>query len=771
MPDALSLMSDLRAKKPDHLLGRINGSLIHWREMCLPITDLDRQMDNIYSSPFMPDLLDWQIALELQKCDFQRAHRLLGQSKRESCLELMDEIYRRHEYVRSCLFDYFQSKGSIPKKWARYVVPSEEECPLWDRAMANPQSGIVACRTDEGCIVVADLSRDIVLCEIESHARFPKLALSENGRLLACVFWGPRENESHGERVYSVSIYSTNDGSIVGTFAGKTGDSSIRAITIDDCCKRLSIWLDHCGYGYYELVLDIDHGELKPYRCDFRKESEIRNFSRIFINGEGTLLLAVSGSRCSLWRFPSADKHDGFNVLDIDLADFGLVNSRGQLRLSGFEPDKGFEFEVNDWNAHDLMRLLCTLPTARSAEYLICRPPDSKSYFTKHNAKIQLLRSADEAEKNGCWAQALDSINRYCDLAGAYEEPIMHRRHKVANAHGNVHIERGWHHDSRNQYWSSIILGLRPGANDIINIHWLRELEAFALSKILADGKRTRWVSEFADDELSIGIHQTKSSQILVFTTDRMSFLGRLPSQGRLGLYKPDSSAEAPGFIWSKTFLKEHIAGDVLNIIACTGDTLLAEFDPGVIAALDIQTGHRVGSFNFCGDIDLLKTVRCASGEEQVFACSPSRGVLLDGRAKLCKELRWKAPVSRHLQSIVAVADDLSSLVCRYRSGRLAHLRLCDQHLTEVWNWYDDNNAGVLYFEPQHIVISPCGRAVAYVQREHLCVFDVTSQQTVFRWKPPWAKTNGLSFDGSGRWLMLAHSENQLEIFQFIWNA
>lgn len=771
MPDALSLMSDLRAKKPDHLFGRFNDSLIHWREICLPITDLDRQMDNIYSSPFMPDLLDWQIALELEKCDFQRARRLLGQSKRKSCQALMDEVYRRHEYVRSCLFDFFQSKVSIPKKWARYVVPSEEEGPLWDRAMANPHSGIVAYRTVEGRIVVADLIRNIGLCEIAFTAGSPAIALSENGRLLACAFIGSINDKDHGERGYTVSVYSTNDGSLVGTYAGKTEDSSIRAITIDNCCKHLSIWLDHRGYRYYELVLYIDHGELKPYRCDFRIESEIRNFRRIFINGDGTLLLAVSGPRCSLWRFLSADKHDGFNVLDINLADFGLVDPHGQLRLPGFEPDKGFEFEVNDWNAHDLMRLLCTLPTARSAEYLICQPQDSESYFSKQNAKMQLLRSADEAEKKGNWTQALDSLTRYCDTAGAYEESIMYRRHKAAKEHGNVRVERGWHHDSRDQYWNPNVIGLSPGGNDIINIHWLRELEAIALSNISTGGKRTQWVSEFADNELSIGIYQTKSDQILIYTTDRMSFLGRIPSRGRLGLYKPDSSTEAPVFIWCNTFLKEHLAEEALSKIACTGETVLAEFEPGVIAALDIQTGHRVGSIDFCGDIDLLKTVRGASGEKRVFACSPSRGVLLDGRAKLCKEISWNAPVSRHLQSIVSIADDLSSIVCQYRLGRLAHVRMSDQQVTEVWNWYDDSNASDNYWEPQHIVISPCGRAVAYVQREHLFVFDVTRQQTVFRWKPPWAKTNGLSFDGSGRWLMLAHSENQIEIFQLLWNA
>ncbi len=770
MPDALSLMSDLRTKNPDHLFGRINDSLIHWRELSLPITALDRQMDNIYSSPFIPDILNWQIALELEKCDFKRARRIMGESKRESCEKLMDEVYRRHEYVRSCLFDCFQSKVSIPEKWARYVISSEEERPLWDRAMANPNSGIVAYCTDEGRIVVADLFRNIGLCEIAFTSGSPAIALSENGRLLGCAFIGASNDNDHGERHYTVSVFSTNDGSLVGTYAGNTEDSSIRAITIDNCCKRLSIWLDHDG-RYYERVLDIDHGELKPYRCDFRKESKIRNFRRIFINGEGTLLLAVSGSRCSLWRFPAADKADSFNVLDIDLADFGLVDTHGQLRLPGFEPDKGFEFEVNDWNAHDLMRLLCTLPTARSAEYLICQPHDSESYFSKQNAKMKLLRSADEAEKKGNWTQALKSLAQYCDTVGAYEEPIMCRRHKAARAHGNIRVERGWHHDSHDQYWKPNVIGLSPGGNDSINIHWLRELEAFALSKNTAEAKRIQWCREYADNELSIGIHQTKSDQILIYTAPRLSFLGGPPSRGRLGLYKPPFSTEAPVFIWCNTFLKEHLAEEALSKIAYADETVLAEFEPGVITALDIQTGHRVGSFDFCGDIDLLKPVRGASGEKHVFACSPSRGVLLDGRAKLCKEIGWNAPVSRHLQSIVSIADDFSSFVCQYRFGRLTHVRMSDQQVTEVWNWHDDSNASIYNWEPQHIVISPCGRAVAYVQREHLFVFDVTSQQTVFRWKKPWAKTNGLSFDDSGRWLMLAHSENQIEIFQFIWSV
>jgi serine/threonine protein kinase len=771
MPDALSLMSDLRAKKPDHHFGRINDSLIHWREMCLPITDLDRQMDNIYSSPFMPDLLDWQITLELEKCDFLRARRLLDQSKRESCQALMGEVYQRHEYVRSCLFDYFQCRVSIPKMWARYLVPSEEEYPHWDFAMANPQSGIAVRRTDKGRIVVENLFRNISLCEIAFPSSFPAIALSENGKLLACAFIGTKNDKEYGLREYTVSVYSTNDGSMIGTYSGITDDTSIRAITIDDCCKHLSIWLDHRGKGYYELVLDIDHGELKPYHCDFRKESEIRNFSRVFINGEGTLLLAVSGSRCSLWRFPSADKHGGFNVLDIDLADFGLVNSHGQLRLPKFEPDKGFEFEVNDWNAHDLMRLLNTMPTTRFAEYLICRPQNSESYFLKQNAKKNLLRSADEAEKKGDWTQALYSLTRYCETSGAYEESIMYRRHRAALSHGNVRVERCWHHDSHNQYWMPNAFGLSPGGNELVIIHWWRELEEYPLSRIVTREIGVRWIEKCPEKELSIGIHKTSSNHILIYTADRNSFLGRVPSKGHLALFKNEATIEPPVFIWYNIFQKAHLLEEALNKIAYAGETVLAEFESGVITALDIQTGHCVGSFDFSGDIDLLKTVRDISGKKQVFACSPSRGVYLDGHAMLCKEIRWIGPVSRHLQSIVAVADDLSSLVCRYRSGRLAHLRLSDQHLTEVWNWYEDGRNSIYYCEPEHIVISPCGRAVAYVQRGTLFIFDVASRHTVFRWEPPWNKINGLSFDGSGRWLMLAHSENQLEIFQFIWNA
>ena len=775
--NVLALLGELRSKKPDHIYGRINDALIHWRIIGQSIRDLNRQLDNIYSNPFMPDLLEWQIALELEKCDIERAQALLNKST-SSCREsLAAEVSQQYERIRSCLDEYFRSCGSIPNDWRKYYQYNEDASNLY--AAANPQSGIVASGSNDGQVEVRSLLHDRVVRKIDVPHRISEMALSESGKYIACVYVEPNLGDASLECGYVVSVYSINDGKMVGTCAGRIRNCRLKAITIDDQCKRLTVWLgSNAGQQVFELEFELSNGVLKPFRCDFRKPSARNSFDSIYIDGEGVLLMGVSRSRCFLWRYPSVTTPDGINVLDVDLADYSLTDNHGQLLFPGIPSERGFNYQINRWNAYSLMRILNRIPPPGGAEYLLSQPHNSLDSYAKISTRANLLLSADCAEKQNERIQALSCLNRYCDLAVSYEEPIMNRRHQLAQALEDVHIERVWHHETDNQYWQANVLGLRPSGDNRITVHGWKFLETRSMSCLAKEdaGDFLQWCDVPDSKVYSVGVQRIDAQRAIVLphlvlgsvlVIQHGSLFFKYDHKASLALYDFNDGLLNPKIVWRAPFDMECKCSDILRRVAFVGETVLVAIGSAVVEALDIQTVRCVGRYDIVENISFIQSVCTEDGRPLVVVCAEARAVLLDKQANFQRELVWGSAVAKSLRYIAAVAEDLSSIIGVYGSNSMVHVRLKDEHITEVWNRYD----WVPAHEPRYITLSPCGRAVAYLLWDQLLVVDIATGRPVLKWRTDMESENGLSFDGSGRWLILAHDENKFDVFQLYWNS
>lgn len=517
--NAYGSILDLREKKPDHIYGRLNDALIHWRKMGESISVLNRQVDNIYSSPFMPELTRWQVMLELQKCDTRRAFRLLEDKSYGSKAELQELTKSEHRRLKSRFMHFFQNRQCVARnlfvrdpdcRRARLLFdlsPSVRENAEVICAVANPTTGIVAiCEVDSKNIIVKNIIKGTILFSIDAPHCVSHMALSENAKLLAVAC-------SYSEK-YVVSLYSVKDGQILGTHEGDKGVRSLEAVTLDDCGECVSLWLVY-EIHLYQQILDLKEGKFRPFKVDYRHPSKISVADRLFVNSEHTLLLGVTKSRCSLWRFASPLGKDGVNILDINLEEYGLINTTDHL--PGFELEKGFEFTIDDWNAHDLMRLLSECPPMLQVEYLLCRPPDSKTIYTKCLAKRRLLDEAEDAKNKTDKHRVIDCLNRYCDITGAYEESIMSRRHRLVKSYHTAHVDRVWHHAGFDWYWDSNSFGLSSETPDHITVRWWAKVQLCTLPDMMNEKASVEWHDPNRDQEYSVGIREIHGAKFFYY--------------------------------------------------------------------------------------------------------------------------------------------------------------------------------------------------------------------------------------------------------------
>lgn len=611
-----------------------------------------------------------------------------------------------------------------------------------------------------------------------------RLALSEHGKVLAVVcqdYETPRKDTN--EREYRVSVCNPNNGQPYGTYVGHMPhELELEAITVDDACQCLTLWLKS-GSSIFQLIHDLQDGRLLPFRCDFRKNSKrskFEDFEDVFVNGERTLMLCVSGSRCSLWRYTSATVEDAENTLNVDLFDFGLIDTTGLL--PGFDLAQGFEYRIDAWNAHRLMRLLDQMRPDAKAEYLLCRPSETEKTFVESRAKMALLQEADAAEKSNNQIIALGCLNKYCSIRRTYPEPIMQRRHDLARSLDDVHIESAWHHDTHNQYWDSNAFGLLPNGTNRVDLLQHRGFETISLPnfdcpdfnvRCLRNPYSLRWGDKNHDKEFSVGVSKCGENGenrvlALVHNCSRSA-------ANRLVLYDLNDCL-APRSEWSFQLSDDSWPEQShLRKIARCGETVYVEVQPGVVEARDLQTGHTRARVRVGIGIQFLKSLQLPSGKTILFvACLPTGCKILDAALKPCEDWSHAEDAVRELSPVEAVADDLSAVVGRLGPHRLVHIRLKDGRSTELWNRieskYPDSN--VFYNPvPRHVVMSPCGKAVACMLWQYILILDVLSQRIVLRWERPWDDGIALGFDGSGRWLVFAHADNQFEVFQLAWNA
>jgi len=459
------------------------------------------------------------------------------------------------------------------------------------------------------------------------------------------------------------------------------------------------------------------------------------------------------------------------------LANYGLTANHGQLLFPDILPDWGFDFQINGWNAYSVMRTLNRLPPPGGAEYLLSQPHNSSDSYATISAGAKLLLSADTAENMGEQIQALSSLNRYCDLLASYEEPIMQRRHQLAKSLVDAYVERVWHHRTDDQYWRANVLGLRPSGVNRITVHGWKFLETRSMS-CLEKGNADDFLQwhDMPDSKVySVGVRSIEGPRVRgqshqpgsILVIQHGSLFYEYDHKAGLALYDFKDGLLNPKIVWSAPFDMECKCSDILRRVACVGKTILVAIGTDVVEALDIQTGRCVGRYDVGGNISFIQTICADDGQPLVIVFAEARAVLLDAQATFQRELFWGQAVAKSLRYISAVAEDMSSITGKYGSNSMVHIRLKDEHITEVWNRYDWTPA----HEPRYVTLSTCGRAVAYLLWDHLFVVDIATGRSVLKWRTDMETVNGLSFDGSGRWLMLAHDENKYDIFQLYWNS
>jgi serine/threonine protein kinase len=763
--NAHSLMQQLLEKKPDHAYGRLNAALINWRYFGSTVETLMRHIDNaLYESTVFTNN-DWYIDIILNTCNTSKA-LMLTKASNEYDSEACSRVRILHNKIKHKVAELLLS--DYEKRLCTNVQHDYTNHGYTDFRAHSCLNAKYNAKYDQfhRRISLTNTYSGITTYDLDTPHSVSKFALSENGNCIAIVNIDQNEDK-YGLVLYRLSVCNSYDSPQWVTCSNSIFKKQITAITIDDNCQRITIWLESES-GVYELVHTLTDGILQAFKCDFRQPSVIERFSDIFISGDGTLLLRAYGSIVSVWKYLSNNRGDRVNVIELDLYNYGLINT--YQHLPGFELEYGYEYRIDALNAYNMMRLLVDILPHDNHRYLLCRPPDTGLLYEQYVSRERLLKEAYECERAGAITKAISRLNDCCILLDCYDDTILSYRHKLIKNVNSLYLLRAWHQKHHDWYWKSSVFGIQPVKDNAVRILWASGVEVSILPKMACED-REGWIDNDTIKQFSVGIKTCGNRQVLTLVHNRAD-----PKHNILSLYTIATNG-IPSSIWSFCLANgSWPERSQFRQVVTAGNVLYCVNSSYIVIAIDVCDGSVLGEVKVENEISWIKVVHLGNDAEYIFVAQSNAVCYLFNLDLTVSSFNNDIMSSlRRFHAIEAVSDDLSAALGWQGDQRLTHLSFKHNETTDIWGHhprrvFGDASTSSFICKPIYIELSPCGRVISYIHDGAIFICDVARAEVKLKWIIPHASIHGLSFDGSGRWLVLAHSENKFEVFQLLWN-
>ncbi|PKL50478.1 MAG: hypothetical protein CVV42_02995 [Candidatus Riflebacteria bacterium HGW-Riflebacteria-2] len=765
---ANSIIRELRTKHHDYEIGFINEILMEWRELGMPVNELNRRLDNFVSLNTDEEIIACKLSLELEKLDLERAEKQARLLSENSCFkqETLNAVASRKESIRRDLEEFFCTPSDFDLNETMELL-HQLFCRDYDNfvfplCFARPDTNLVAfINTITHELVIFNYKMRNVVCNIKLDRPYSRIAISENAKLVAVCSCKGFDTE---KKSYRLSVFSVREGKLQGSAEGDSiwSQANVTDLTIDDMGKRVSIWW-RANSSVYEGVHDFCDGKLGSYRLDFRKVSCFRNFDKVVIEGSAKYLLFLAGKSCILWQNMAIEPHADalFNLFDVDFGYYEVRNRLVQGFLPGLEPYVDYSKGLACCQLYRFMGKLLSLKPSVYASYIVCQPSTIDEQLQRKSQRLLLWSQGNEAEKYGDIQSAITFYSECALLGGGNQELVFARRHSLVKALDKFQLTRAWPERTYDQYWEGDILGLNCEGNKIV-IQGYNRVETVEMPELTTV---TNHYGKFYSDKgkVIIGLAATGNNHFLVYAHETQPpYSNKLVLAENIGGELQDkwvvNYEAAPGWNWP------------IKRLAVTDRMVFAETKPGIVNRIALSDGQMQEIDIGTDEVSFIRKATAGDNACIFIAFSRYGYEILDFDGKKLDFTNMQLARSKSMR-IEAVSDDLSAVVCWLDKGKLAVFTRHSDAPAIIWenDLFSAESNSFLY--PHSIVISPCGKAVALGMGGLIQIKCALSGRTILEWKCPECKSVvSMAFDKDSRWLIAAHSINIIEQFQLYWS-
>ena len=778
----LSCLYELRKRDKLHSIGRLNLSLLEWRRGSISIQQMTTRLENLLARPEsmgnIPE--DWIVGYYNEVREYRKAiafsNSILNISKAFSTLS-SDAILR----FRMELLNIFGNlNGAFRNKTiTKYGIPADELSYAWIESSC-PEYGIVGYYNHSLELVVSDIHFGSVLLRSKFHNlhHIRAFAISEMGRVLLVLMdvIADNVNKNSTDIPFQLSLFYLTTGirvELPNNFKLPSGYCEKCKLTVTDDGRSASIWIPReNGWTTVDYEFSVDSGEWRCY-YDFRKYNAVLPGAEIIrTSAYGSRLIAVLGSRLQFWE--TQQTQINHCILDIDLRDFGIIDTRDHL--PNFSLETGWEFEIDQWNIFDILRAVRQLQTEQRAPYIIVQPPTWRKTLEQWQDLQKTLKDIEVVESSGNVRMLIEGIDHCLALGISEKAELREKRHAIVRGANDCFLFGAWIEESVDQYWESEIVGIRSEFRDLFTFMQSRRLSRFEASESTSGSGRLLSDCGF----LTRGTEYKRCFGIAFFDSDRSLYLmqGERHSCCKIALVEGGVSNESRVIAdWdvNLNFGRSQIPAGVqlrneFTWLECVQSRIFYRDGLRSFAIRDGFTGIEVGSVMVDDEISMLKRV-VFGGIECIAVGTTTLGVVYvyDQNGHLEHVIDANHGLGGFIEDISYYCSDA---IIMAKNHSWVHVNLLERSINIVSNSYcmDRNRFGRI--GNHRYRLSHCGKAVVGDDRYSAWVIDLRSGREILRWAPPspWVLQAAPCFDVSGRWLIMPHSINRYDLFQLLWN-
>lgn len=767
--DVAELFEKLREADPFHVDGILNYTMWKWSGGRQSITGTNRDILNAITLPGVAQQIDPIWLEDYQAETLQTSEQLFSIGKRPRLRELRDHLRKDLQDLFFVTTPYYVE---LSRRLTHALQPgrlccSDHECfktCWWGKVLEGdrPWSALRVWHGD-------GLQYSIDTNSWESPCEIVCAALSEEGRALAALL------RLHGDPS-NAATYILLVRSFVDEFQDCFSecfdiDDNARSIqiTVDDTAGHIALWnCDQFAYrsGIQEFTLfcrrDNAVEMVWPKR---RADDELCNVDTVSVSGCGSLLMTTRGARVRLWSTDDSLRLKR-NLLDVNLSNFGIINYKDCL--PGFDLESAFEGTISKLNDCTLLDRLRDRIAGVRLPYRLTRPVDPATMREDREVYSQMIDHANQSVAQGDFAGAAKALDVCLALRCANKTALHTWRHQLVQRHGVAAVSRGWHTRDCGVYIGSTRSEVcQVVAGDIDGRFILKRVGAIDSEDCLPVECGSVYTPFDIDEESR---PNCICAMLLLPERRAVVSLRRDQSSSVAVVQNVDPIMSCGSYLQAKILWEKPASGccdGVANSVVVIKEVLYQLAENGQVAAYEIATGKCLYSLQIDGGIGSIVEVDW-NGRSCLSAINKNSSKLhvFGHNGVMLFETNIDVGCDARFESMALFGR---AVVVR-SEAHLWHVHCLSGAKTRIWSRWDYEEDGFVW--PSGITLSPCGRAVAYIVDRRLHVVDVATKRKVLDWAIVIdTQLRNPCFDRSGRWLLLVHSVNKGEIFEFQWDC
>lgn len=782
---AYPLFLETLQTNPTHLLLKLNLAMYRWRFYELPAYETRADIQNALAGRFARAFTSWAASLSAEQYEPYEALSILEQRGLDFDSVMATKLRDFVVYLKLSLSQFFNGDWDFNQncfsQWQREdpridELQQKEFLPHVTFSPARKVVGLLDPESqNERQLLLKDWNSGTALLRISCEEGVVRtFAISESGTALVVVTRKRLLSESESLQgrpkagVFWIQVWDIVTLSRKASFDAGTDFefSSVELRTaVDDCGSSILIWAREAsvfGSGSFwlefEYCLDQDTGEYIKFEP--RTIPQILRFDVAKLSGDGSqLLLATKAGQVQLWNVRGA--HRSFNVLSVHLEQFGLLRSTEYL--PGFQFSPAFDYQINDFNAYQLLNLFRHFNNPFKATFLYARPPDTKAQCEKEVECKNWEQESDAAAVRGDIRVAVELLDRCMCQDLAMWNQFLEKRQSLALGAVKRRVFGVEHVAQTVEYWDRQVVGIQSWTPGDIYVLRRNKMDCGIVNfhnHFLRDCSYEDYDSQKADcrplllTPQGIGLFEVASYR---GPETSFSIVGAPVMSGGPQCMERIQKLKASGWEWGqKVWVLDLPRRLPRDCIAYLSDSVWALFAEDKFSRLDQETGKVLARFDLPEPIERVQTFQTPDGNEMFFLASKRGRICYFFDPLTCEITAISAGFSAGWDiQYLAESDALLGI-----SGFCVVHRAHDQselvQIPRAWRWLDTTRART----------TNCGRAVAFATEDRLRVWDVATARFVFEWQ---VQPTDFVFDKSGRWLLVAHSLNYFERFELFW--